>query len=394
MDIYNIWPIVQTYMTGFRYLWRFPIYFIPRDKAFVHLRRDSFQYRVWAAVVPTNMVLFLLSSIGILLWANFSKTNVPSISTIMNGTMMALFGTFLSLFHTLTGFGAMRWMEECTYTGNQLAKDRNDLIRVKSSTPGTILLPRSKTRLRLEIKFLQQIMLQVSLTPFIIIPVLLFTGYPSLKPTLLGRCFNIFFCAFEGFRMIGCVGVILFMRILAYVSYLNELSNLLKCKKRSKFTDYKDVLRFYDRIRLSFKHEHEMISNFSALVLFTMFTVLLTNNFICLKMHHVFPPHFFAFFPTTNLTAYGVLHLGFYAVLLATNKSAGVLAEIGGKLASSVRIRIRRKWLQRRMKSVNKLQVPVGIGNVVLFHFSKDTRTTFYLLLLDNTINLLLSVYL
>ncbi|OXA36820.1 hypothetical protein Fcan01_28417 [Folsomia candida] len=227
-------------------------------------------------------------------------------------------------------------------------------------------------------------MVQVSLTPFIIIPVLLYTGNdnpnilyniiltatatkPNPPLTILsrvGRCFNIFFCAFEGSRMIGCVGLIAFMRILAYTSYLNELSNLLKCKKRSKFSIYKDVLRLYDKLRISIKHEHEMLSNLSAILLFTMFTVLLTTNFICLKMHHVFPPHFFAFFPTSTLTMYGVLHLGVDALLLGTNRSAGVLADMRGEVAS-VRIRIRRKWLKRRMKSVKVLQVPVGIDDNV-----------------------------
>jgi hypothetical protein len=201
----------------------------------------------------------------------------------------------------------------------------------------------------------------------------------------------------EGCRMMGFFIIYAFLRLISFVEYIKKLINFIAdtCRKTNsslRFRRIKLLIRFYNRCHINLRHDEEHVMNIVGAALFLLFSLSLVLNFVTIKMHHIFAPQFYIIFPAFSFVAFALLHISM-PLMVEFGIGAGTVLQ---KFRLGVGLRIdkglKRKLLEKRVQSLKELGIPVGFGNIKFFTVRKETKAAFYFMILDYTINLLLSL--
>lgn len=94
MNIENLWPVIETYSTAYKYLWNFPVFFDITHQRIACYSKNSVAFQIWNVNLCIILYGVLFSSISCLLWANFSIANPLAVISIIACILTTILGIF------------------------------------------------------------------------------------------------------------------------------------------------------------------------------------------------------------------------------------------------------------------------------------------------------------
>lgn len=196
---------------------------------------------------------------------------------------------------------------------------------------------------------------------------------------------------FEAARIFPFIIITGFFYTLRIISYSNNLSQFISQPADDilAFLRMNVVIKMYTQLAIILMVARPMFMGVTVLFLYSTFSLSLNCNFVSIKMHSVFPPQYYVMFPSMAGIASLIIHIGM-PILVECGQSWD---EVRRKLAATlVSPGLKMKWAQKRVRAMRGLEIPVGVRDLLLFRIEPGTRTTFNVIVLEYTINLLMSI--
>lgn len=260
------------------------------------------------------------------------------------------------------------------------------------------------------IRLLQLVTINYAVVPFFLLGFFLFQDvdtvyvfgklvapyFPPIPPAIfvfLRRSCNLLY-ATDGPRLFVFLMLYAFLRILLFKSYITKLATILTLPGVQHLTKRLQIMiNYYSQMSVINRHEDTMFSNLFGAFFLAEFFLSTILYFVTIRMHSVFPPLFYIVFPAFGVVAAAVLEISLPLLIGCGVDSQDVLDKMAAATGLVSLLRgMERKWVQKRLKAMKNLPVAVGFGGVEFFKIRSETKATFYWVILNNTINLLMSV--
>ncbi|OXA42142.1 hypothetical protein Fcan01_23249 [Folsomia candida] len=149
-------------------------------------------------------------------------------------------------------------------------------------------------------------------------------------------------------------------------------------------------IRMYQRFRIIFKTMENTTTFLATLMLSIGFGFTVMCNFTTVRMLGVIRMPFYLFFPTAALVAMAAI-----GILLPYGIASW---ERSGKLLAGWRVRLRVKWgifmrryCEQTVKGLRPIGLRAGMGEFNFFVFKKSTKSSYYVAVMDKTIEALMT---
>lgn len=211
--------------------------------------------------------------------------------------------------------------------------------------------------------------------------------------TGFGKFIYLSFGITETLRTFSCITVFGMQRLIYFKSYLYQISELLPycAKKRTQIpVRCAQVISTYQKLHIIFQWDKYTLNWFAGVYFLADFFILLIANFVTLKMYNLLPFYFYLVFPFFAGAILVETPIGYF--FLEIGDVAEIVVKQMNQLQGFVKVGKIRNFLRKKIKSIAVIRAPAGIGNSTLFFIRGAAMCDFYYNILDNTINLLLSV--